>query len=85
MSDWHLDKRLNIGHVLSTLIIAATAFSYINSIESKTDANTLQIETIKDQRKEDNTRIEKQRKEDVERVEKQLSNINAKLDKLLSK
>lgn len=85
MSDWHLDKRLNIGHLATTIIVAGALFGYINAIKDKANANTLNIEVIKEQRKEDILRIETQRKEDVVRIEKQLGNINTKLDKLLSK
>lgn len=85
MSDWHLDKRLNLGHLASTVVVAVALFSYINAIEDKAIANTLNISVLKAQRKEDMMRIEAQRKEDVVRIEKQLGNINNKLDKLLSK
>lgn len=32
---WHLDKTLNLSHVLITITIAASAFSYANSMEKR--------------------------------------------------
>jgi len=85
MSDWHLDKKLNVGHIMATIVIAASLFTYINKLENKTNENAFNIKSIKEQRKEDIARAEKQRKEDTQRVEKALDKINIKLDKLLSK
>ncbi len=85
MSDWHLDKKLNLGHLVTTALLAVTAFGYVNAIDKKIDANTINIEAMKEQRTEDINRFDEQRKEDVQRVEKQLGTINTKLDRLLSK
>lgn len=85
MSDWHLDKKLNIGHIATTILLAMSAFGYINAIDKKIDANAINISTIKEQHKEDAIRFDQQRTEDVARVEKQLDKINAKLDRLLNK
>jgi len=71
---WHMDKKINVGHLLTTVIIAITFFSYINAQDKRINANSINIKAIKEQRKEDSRR-----------VEKQLDSINAKLDKLLSK
>lgn len=85
MSDWHLDKKLNIGHIITTVSLALVAFSYINAIDKKIDANTMNIKANKEQHTMDIKRFSEQRKEDVQRVEKRLDTINIKLDRLLSK
>lgn len=74
MSDWHLDKKVNVGHIISTALLAIAAFGYINAIEKKIDANAINISTIKEQRKED-----------VRRIEKRLDSMDRKLDRLLEK
>jgi hypothetical protein len=71
---WHMDKKVNVGHLLTTIIIAITFFSYINAQDKRINANTLNIKALKEQRKED-----------VSRVEKKLDKIDVKLDKILSK
>lgn len=85
MSDWHLDKKLNLGHLVTTVVLALTAFGYINAIDKKIEANAINIEVIKEQQVQDVKRFGEQRKEDIQRVEKRLDSINTKLDKLLSK
>lgn len=32
---WHLDKRFTVGHVLTTLVVGASAFAYVATIEKR--------------------------------------------------
>lgn len=32
---WHLDKRLNVGHIISTVLLAVAAFTYINKFDQR--------------------------------------------------
>lgn len=39
-SEWHLDKRLNVGHLLMTLSIAVGAFMWASSVDVRVQSNT---------------------------------------------
>ena len=32
---WHLDKRVNVSHILGTILIAGSLFTYANSIDKR--------------------------------------------------
>lgn len=70
--DWHIEKSVSVGHILTTVIIAASVFMYFGELDKKVSANQQAIEFIKEQRAED-----------LRRIEKNLDGINKKLDKLI--
>jgi hypothetical protein len=70
--DWHIEKSVSVGHILTTVVIAATVFMYFGELDKKVSANSQSIEFIKEQRAED-----------LRRIEKNLDGINEKLDKLV--
>ena len=42
-SNWHLDKRINIGHVLTTLALAVSVVVWMLRMESRVEVNATQI------------------------------------------
>lgn len=69
---WHLDKRISIGHIITTLVVtvgvvlyAAKQDTYIALLQQKTLENEKRIESVKDD------------------VMHRLDSINSKLDRLI--
>lgn len=71
--DWHIEKSVSVGHLLTTAVIAASVFMYFGELDKKVSANSQSIEFLKEQRQED-----------LKRIEKNLDGINKKLDKLVN-
>ena len=71
--DWHIEKSVSVGHLLTTVVIAASVFMYFGELDKKVSANSQSIEFLKEQRQED-----------LQRIEKNLDGINKKLDKLVN-
>jgi Uri superfamily endonuclease len=69
---WHLDKKLNIGHLLTTITMVIGMFVYLNNIEQKVAENTSQVAFNKE-------RIEKT----DANVEKAVNKIEANLEKII--
>lgn len=79
ISKWHLDKRLNIGHMITTLAIVIAFFAALNDIQDQVVKNTQegrhQREII--QRIE----VDAARRDDVQ--SHQLEQLNKKMDRVL--
>ena len=41
---WHVDKRVSVGHIITTLMVASAFFAWMTSIESSVSVNTSNIE-----------------------------------------
>nr|WP_136252864.1 hypothetical protein [Ningiella ruwaisensis] len=71
--DWHIEKSVSVGHILTTIIIVVGGFTYFSEQDKLISANAQSIEFLK-----------AQRAEDLRRIEKRLDLIDSKLDKLIS-
>lgn len=69
---WHFEKTVNVGHIITTIAIAISAFWFFSEMQQAIKSNTQRIDYI-----------ESQRNEDIRRVEKRLDKIEAKIDRLL--
>ena len=49
---WHLDKRLNIGHLLTTLSLAGAIFIWASAIEKRVSVHDAELEILKIANKE---------------------------------
>lgn len=67
---WHLDKRLNIGHIITTIMLAIAVFTYASGIDKR-------ITVLEESKKYQET-TNKQ-------VTEQLKSINDKLDRLIER
>ncbi|KZN64043.1 hypothetical protein N473_15695 [Pseudoalteromonas luteoviolacea CPMOR-1] len=70
-SKWN-NKPIDIAHILTTITMIVASIVYITGLDKRISINEKQIEHVKVQRVEDQSRIEKQ-----------LDTINEKLDKLI--
>lgn len=71
---WKISKVINLGDVITIVIMVASMFVAYNELDKRVEANTQSIKFAKEQRNED-----------VQRVEKRLEGIDKKLDRLLDK
>ena len=49
---WHLDKRLNLGHLLTTLALATSIFVWASAVERRVSVHDTEIEILKTANKE---------------------------------
>lgn len=75
-SDWHLDKNISVGHIVSTMMIALSVFAWATSIEKRVDKNEQSIGHII----ENTNRIEKGIQTIKDNQRQDYREISAKLD-----
>lgn len=76
---WHLDKTISVGHLVSTLVIAISVFSWAVTLDKRVEQNSIAITHLKEQQQLEQRRIELMRNE----LREDLRDINAKLDRLI--
>jgi peptidoglycan hydrolase CwlO-like protein len=69
---WHMDKKLSLSHILTTVSIIAMGLLAFSSVKTEVAKNTQRLEFI-----------EQQRAEDKKGIEKRLDTMDKKLDRLL--
>lgn len=77
--DWHLDRRLQITHILSTLSLGVGAVLYVGDIRKDVEINKVQIaaQAARDNNQDKN--LDQSRAESAARFER----IDGKLDRLI--
>lgn len=43
---WHIDKKLSVGHLLTTLVVAVGAVFWLTNLDKRTEINTVSITTL---------------------------------------
>lgn len=81
MARWHLDKRLNIGHMVTTLAIVVSFFLALNDIQDQVVKNTAEGR----HQREIIERIEKTTGRRAEEQAHQLEQLNLKMDRILER
>jgi hypothetical protein len=76
---WHLDKKVNLSHMVATLGLAFALFTWANTVERRIDANSLGIIHSKELVELENRNV----KAAVNRVDAKVDQVNDKLDKLI--
>ncbi len=71
---FHIEKKVSLGSIVSTLIIVSSALYFVNGLDKRISINETSIQHLEDQRSED-----------IRRIEKRLDAIDMKLDKLIEK
>ena len=80
-NDWHIDKTVSIGHMVSTMVVLITGVMYIDSIDTKVEKQGVKIEAIQQQ-------VHQQRsdtKDMLLHIRDDMKRINNKLDRLIEK
>lgn len=78
-ASWHLDKTISVGHLVSTVIIAVSVFSWAVTLDKRVEQNSLSITHLKEQQVTDRKQVQEMRAE----IKQDLRDINAKLDRLI--
>ena len=71
---WHLDKRLNVGHILTTIIIAGSMFTWASGMEARMARLSTDVANIK------STQADKD-----EALRREMSYLRSSIDKLSDK
>jgi hypothetical protein len=77
--DWHLDRRLQITHILSTMALGVGAVLYVGDIRKDVEVLKVQqtAQVARDQAQDDD------RSEQKRDIQTQLEKIDSKLDRLI--
>lgn len=76
---WHLDKTISVGHLVSTLVIAISIFSWAVTLDKRVEQNSIAIVHLKEQQANEQKRLQELRQE----IKQDLRDINQKLDRLI--
>lgn len=78
---WHLDKRINVGHLATTAILVAGIFMWGAELEKKVEVNAQAQIFLKEQQSQDRERFESRLSE----IKDDLKGLGNKLDRILEK
>ena len=78
---WHLDKRVNVGHLLTTIIIAGSMFIWASNMESRIATISADVENLKDNQA---IQTESLRRE-ISYLRGSVDKLNDKLDRLIER
>ena len=78
---WHLDKRLNVSHLVTTLVLAVGVFTWASGIEQRINVNTIDVEHNKELMQLSQGYVTAT----VNTIEKKVDKIDIKLDKVLDR
>lgn len=76
---WHLDKTINISHILTTVTIAVSVFVWASSLEKRIETTSQSVRFISERQKDDKDEVRVLRSE----IRQDLNQINDKLDRLI--
>ena len=76
---WHIRKEIQVGHLLTTLLIAASVMTYVFSIERRMALAEREIQTLH----ESDEMQKAANGEAIRLLRNQLDRIDAKLDRVL--
>jgi len=78
---WHLDKKVNLSHMVTTMILLISGVVYVGDIDTKVEKQGIQIESLQE-------KVEQQRddtKEMFDQLRSDMKGIDQKLDKLIER
>jgi hypothetical protein len=85
---WHIDKKLSVGHLLTTLVVAVGAVFWLTNLDKRTEINTVSITTLEGRQDRMETRQIKAHdglKEEISagfiKLHTQFQHLNDRLDK----
>lgn len=68
---WHLEKRINVGHILTTILLVAAMFSWTGKIESELLVQQARIDAL-----------ENVQQLQIETIQKDINKLHNSMDKL---
>jgi len=73
---WHVDRTLNISHILGTIVLALSAFSWANAIDKQVAMTQQQVDFLQKQQLEESQKLTSFRTE----IRDDLRTISVKMD-----
>jgi len=80
-SHWHLDKRLNVGHLIITALFATSMFAWAATLDKRISANELKIDNVTNMMNNSEERSIKA----MESMSSNFNRMNDKLDRLIER
>lgn len=78
---WHLDKRLSIGHLVTTVSVAIGVILFFADVDKRVDQNTSEIAHTREL-----MRVEQQNlRQKVDEIDDTVKGVDRKLDKLIER
>lgn len=81
MEQWHLDRKVSVTHIVSTLMIVASLFLWGGNIERRIDLNAKDIEQVREMQ----SRNWQANKEAWKDLKSSIEKMNGKLDRLIER
>jgi Tfp pilus assembly protein PilO len=78
---WHLDKNISVGHMISTLAFIVTGFAYVSAIDTKVEKQEVEIQALKNNMS--NERADTRRV--LDQLRDDMKGISVKVDKLINR
>lgn len=78
---WGIDKRINISHIIATVILAGSLFAWANNVDNRMSVVEANLSHIEDRIDMDRTRAN----QDNRRTERSLTEIKAQLVRMEDK
>jgi len=78
---WHLDKKVNLSHMVTTMILLVSGVVYVGDIDTKVEKQGIQIESLQEkvQQQRDDT------KQMFDQLRDDMKGIDQKLDRLIDR
>lgn len=72
---WHLSKSINVGHIITTVIVVVSTFSYVSAFDKRLAETEFKVEYLKESQQAQINRTDEKFKElrvDIKEVIKKL-------------
>lgn len=80
---WHIKREIQLGHLISTLVIAVSAFSYVSKLEQRIALMEAQQASMANSQRERDTRQDQAVTEAITLMRANLDRMDSKLDRLI--
>ncbi|MDO4642513.1 MAG: hypothetical protein Q4A74_01580 [Cardiobacteriaceae bacterium] len=84
-NNWHLEKKVSVGHLVTTAMIAVSAMMYVNRIEHRISLLEQRVELSERQHQENINALQRRVEDDRQENKAELRDIRSKLDRILER
>ena len=81
MTGWHLDKRVNVGHLLTTLLMALGLVTWAIKMEARIERVEVLAHTVQDSER----RMEQRIVDQLDKTDERMVRIENKIDRLVER
>lgn len=82
---WHLDKRFNIGHFLTTLIIVAALFKWSGDMERVNEVQNTRLDALEKTQAKQMELIQREMTASNASILREMTQLRSSMDRLMSK